>query len=117
MGTYDRGVLLGLRWTYVNNEGNGWKEYAANPPPEAIKVMLLGAVPYEGIESFNSNGDEYYNKPHLYCHFDFRGEPYERLFYGEQKQLDERHPYYYAEIAEYKGPTLFERLRWCFRKR
>lgn len=117
MGTYDRGVLLGLRWTYVNDEGNGWKEYTANPPPEAIKVMLLGAVPYEGIESFNPNGDEYYNKPHLYCHFDFGGEPYERLFYGEQKQLDESFPFYYTEMAEYKGLSFFERLRWRFRKR
>lgn len=118
MGTYDRGVLLGLRWTYVKEEAKGWKEYASSPPSGAIKVMLLGAVPYEMIESFNPDGDEYYNKPHLYCHFDFGGEPYEKLFYGEQNQLREDFPFYYTEIEGYKGPGLLKRLkrRW-FRKR
>lgn len=117
MGTYDRGVLLGLRWTYLNKEAKGWKEYTSAPPETAIKVILLGAVPFDAIESFNPDGDEYYNKPHLYCHFDFDGQPYEKLFYGEQKQLDEGFPVYYTEIAEFKEPGLIKHLKWrWFRK-
>ncbi|TBG52586.1 hypothetical protein [Rhizobium leguminosarum] len=117
MGTYDRGVLLGLRWTYVNQEEKGWKEYTSAPPDTAIKVMLLGAVPYEAIESFNPDGDDYYNKPHLYCHFDFGGEPYERVFYGQRNQLFEDSPSYFTEIAGFTKPGLLEGLKWRFWKR
>ncbi len=116
MGTYDRGVLLGLQWTYLEEEANGWQVYDSSPPAGAIKVMLLGAVPYETIESFNPNGDEYYNKPHLYCHFDFGGEPYERLFYGEPNQLFEDSPYYYSEIADFPKPGFFERIKRRYRR-
>ncbi|WP_233282685.1 hypothetical protein [Agrobacterium tumefaciens] len=116
MGTYDRGVLLGLRWTYVSEEANGWKEYTSNPPTCATKVMLLGAVPYEMIESFNPDGDEYYNKPHLFLHFSFSGEPYERVFYGELNQLFEDAPYYFTEIAKFEKPGVFERLKWRLQK-
>lgn len=102
MGTYERGVLLGLRWTYVVDEDGAWKEYESSKPDSAVKVMLLGEVPYESIESINFDGDEYYNKPHLFCHFEHGGEPYERLFYGEEFQLDPGFPYHYREVAEYK---------------
>ncbi|MBB4308599.1 hypothetical protein GGE23_002918 [Rhizobium leguminosarum] len=79
--------------------------------------MLLGAIPYEAIESFNPDGDEHYNKPHLYCHFDFGGQPYEKLYYGEQIQLFDDAPYYFTEIADYKKPGFFKRLKWRFQKR
>lgn len=112
MGTYQRGVLLGLRWTYVNQEPNGqWKEYQSGHPAGAIKVMLLAETPFELIESFNPDGDKFYNKPHLYLHFDYSGQPYERLFYGEEDQLFADSPAYYREIAVFKSPTWFQRLR------
>jgi hypothetical protein len=115
MDTYERGVLLGLRWTYIVEQGDTWKEYQTHKPDGAVKVMLLGAVPYESIESVNFDGDEYYNKPHLFCHFEHNGgEPYERLFYGEEFQIDERFPPHYSEVAEFVAPS---RPWWKFWKR
>lgn len=112
MGTYHRGILLGLRWTYVEKKDGEWVENQIEQSEDSVKVMLLGEVPYESIESVNFDGDDYYNKPHIYCHFDYSGEPYERLFYGEERQLDPGFPYYYSEIAKYQpGP------RWKFWRR
>ncbi|NEH55575.1 hypothetical protein GR198_07430 [Rhizobium leguminosarum] len=116
MGTYNRGVLLGLRWTFLRQEGNGeWVEYLSHPPEDALKVMLLAEMPYELIESFTPDGDKFYNKPHLFCHFDYGGQPYERLFYGEQTQLFANSPYHYTEIAEFKPPPFLERLKEKYR--
>ena len=101
MGTYQHGVLLGLQWTYLVSEGGKWKE-VQSASSMGQKVMLLGAVPYESIVSVNFDGDHYYNKPHLYCHFEHTDGPYERLFYGEEFQLDPGLPKHYREIAEYE---------------
>nr|WP_321251752.1 hypothetical protein [uncultured Ruegeria sp.] len=101
MGTYHKGILLGLRWTYLKEKEGGWVENSTGEEDGSIKVMLLGEVPYECIESVNFDGDDFYNKPHIYCHFDFQGEPYERLFYGEQFQLNAGLRYHYRELAEY----------------
>ncbi|OWV64615.1 hypothetical protein ATY75_32215 [Rhizobium sp. N122] len=112
MGTYNRGVLLGLRWTHLRQEENGeWVEYLTHHPEDARKVILLAEIPYELIESFNPYGDRYYNKPHLFCHFDYGGQPYERLFYGEQSQLFANSPYHYTEITRFKPPPLLKRLK------
>lgn len=103
MGTYHRGVLLGLRWVHIVQQPNGtWKENTRGT--EGTKVILLGEVPYESIESVNWDGDAYYNKPHLFCHFEHRGEPYERLFYATENQLEHstmKHRTFYTEVAQY----------------
>lgn len=100
MGTYNHGILLGLRWTYIVGEGENWIE--ADKGDYARKVMLIGRVPYESIFSVNFDGDAYYNKPHVFCYFDYKGEPYEELFYGEEFRLGPGLPFHYAEIAKYK---------------
>lgn len=114
MGTYHRGILLGLRWTYVEEDDGKWIENQINKSESAVKVMLLAEVPFESIESVNFDGDDYYNKPHIYCHFEYRNTPYERFFYGEEFQLDPGFPHHYREIAEYK---IQPRFRWKFWKR
>lgn len=116
MGTYQRGVLLGLRWTYLKQGADGnWHEFQLAQPDDAIKVILLAEVPYEMVESFNPDGDDFYHKPHLYLHFDYDGEPYERLFYGEQKQLFKDSPFFYTEIVEFTPPPLIQRLKIKYR--
>jgi hypothetical protein len=112
MGTYQRGVLLGLRWTYLQEQDGSWKELSSGNNEGAVKVMLLGEVPYEAIESVNFDGDHYYNKPHLFCHFEHAGQPYERLLYGEEFQLDPGFPHHYREIAELKAPPRPWRTFW-----
>lgn len=111
MGTYNDGILLGLRWTYVEEKNGAWVENGQSKSQSAVKVMLLGEVPFESIESVNFDGDDYYNKPHIFCHCDFGGEPYKRLFYGEEFQLDPNFPYHYRDLLEYQREKPF---RWKF---
>lgn len=116
MGTYHRGILLGLRWTYLEEIDGQWVETQGGASQNSTKVMLLGEVPYDSIESVNFDGDNYYNKPHIYCHFDNQYQPYERLYFGEEFRLDEGFPYHYREIEEYK-PTpqrKFWKRGWFF---
>jgi len=104
MGTYHRGVLLGLRWLHIVQQADGtWKEN--NTGMEGIKVILVGAVPFDSIESVNWDGDDYYSKPHLFCHFEHKGQPYERMFYATENRLEHPsiiHPAFYTEVAKYE---------------
>lgn len=110
MGAYNHGILLGLRWTYIEQKNGTWVENWKEKTEGSVKVILLGQVPYEAIESVNFDGDQYYSKPHIYCHFDYRGQPYERLYYGEEFKLDPGLPSYYREIAELRSGS--GRLFW-----
>jgi hypothetical protein len=66
-----------------------------------LKVILAGKIPYESIEHVDSDGDEYYYYPHIYCHFENKGEPYEGVdFYVESQNLGGRK--FYSHIADYK---------------
>mgnify|MGYP001211818823 CR=1 FL=1 len=102
MGTYNDGILLGLRWTKIEEENGIWVENYQSEAAGGVKVMLLGEVPFESIESVNFEGDDFYNKPHIFCHFDFEGEPYKRLFYGEEFQLDPKFPCHYRDLLGYE---------------
>ncbi len=102
MGTYNDGILLGLRWTKIEEENGIWVENYQSEAAGGVKVMLLGEVPFESIESVNFEGDDFYNKPHIFCHFDFEGEPYKRLFYGEEFQLDPKVPCHYRDLLGYE---------------
>ena len=62
--------------------------------------MLSGEIPYDYIESINVRGDEYYSFPHIYCHFANRGEPYKRLFFGQEVDMGHGHSYW-KEVAGY----------------
>jgi hypothetical protein len=103
MGTYHKGILLGLSWEMLTSEGaNSWR-YTNHQAGESgdLKVILIGYVPYENIEAINWNGDEYYGEPHFYCHFDAkRGEPYEKLAFCEKRELNDIP--FYTEVCPYE---------------
>jgi hypothetical protein len=85
VGTYHRGILLGLNWGTLTKDGENWR-YTNSEAGERgdIKVMLIGRVRYENIEHVDWDGDEYYPYPHIYCFFSHKKEPYEDLgFYTE----------------------------------
>ncbi len=109
VGTYHRGIQVNLgigrltkdpdsgRWRYTN--------YKAGEPGE-LRVLLIGFIPYENIETVDWDGDEYYYMPHIYCHFSQKGgEPYEKVAFCEEKYLDETP--YYKEVADYKAVHKF----------
>lgn len=110
MGTYHRGILLGLRWANIAQQPNGkWRE-VAHDAPERLRVILVGKVPYECIERVNFDGDHYYNKPHLFLHFDFRGEPYEQITFATEDRIIGGAPFY-TDVVDYAG-TLPPAFSW-----
>ncbi len=103
MGTYHKGIQVGLGWGMLSIDGETkeWRytDYSAGEEGD-IKVILIGYIAFENIETVDWEGDEYYGFPHIYCYFNSkRKEPYERLAYCEQRELDDIR--YYREIADH----------------
>jgi hypothetical protein len=98
--TYERGIMVGLRWEELIQEPNGFRyvDWAKNERG-GRKVVLTGYIPYENIESVDWEGDRYYGFPHIYCYFSFKGEPYERLAFCELHKIN-GWPYY-TNVANY----------------
>lgn len=98
---YTRGVRVGLRIGGLTKCEGGFRytNYDKNEKAD-ITSYLIGEIPFDSIVTVNWDGDEYYYFPHIYCHFNHNGEPYERLFYGEKVDMGNGH-FYYREISEY----------------
>lgn len=99
--TYERGIMVGLRWEGLVEEADGFR-YAnwAKDELGERKVLLVGYIPFENIESVDWEGDKYYGFPHIYCYFAFKGEPYERLAFCERHEIN-GWPYF-VEVADYE---------------
>ena len=105
VGQYHRGVELGLSihsLAFEENENlkGAWRYANRDEDDEIHLVYLIGYVRYDDIEMVDWFGDEYYSFPHIYCHFSWRGQPYERLAFCERKSIHPNH-YFYTEIASY----------------
>jgi len=107
LDTYHRGIELGLEAQGLIDDPKlgGWRfvNYDAKEEPE-LRVVLVGRVPFEQIQDVDWDGDEYYSYPHLYCHFDRKRQPYEKLTYCvEIENPSPGNPPYYREVADQKG--------------
>jgi hypothetical protein len=106
IATYHKGISVGLRWGRLvkhSDVHNEWRftNYAAGEDGD-LKVLLVGRIPFENIESVDWRGDEYYYLPHIYCHFDTRkGEPYESLIFCIEKCNPGECPFY-IEVTSYE---------------
>jgi hypothetical protein len=103
VGTYHKGIQVGLSWHALTKHGKDdrWRRanYEAGETGD-INVLLIGLIPYENIENVDWDGDEYYNYPHIYCFFSYRKEPYEHLGYYTQTRPLHGLPFY-TEVASY----------------
>ena len=103
LGIYHRGLQVVLRiegLKYEEDEG-GWRycDYQAGEEKD-INAYLVGRIPFERIVSIDWEGDEYYNYPHVYCHFTSKSkEPYEELIFCEKRKLDRFT--YYSDLTRY----------------
>ena len=61
---------------------------------EIVTAYLIGYIPYESIVAVNRDGDEYYGHPHIFCHFEYSGQPYERLAFCERRELSYGQEYF-----------------------
>lgn len=105
IGQYHRGVELGLSihsLAFEENEGpNGaWRLADRDTDSDMINAYLVGYVRYDDIEHVDWLGDEYYNYPHIYCHFAHGRQPYEKLAFCERKSIHPKH-HFYTELATY----------------
>ena len=102
LDTYHRGIMVGLGYGTLSNgpEGLRYTDYQ-NGEHGDIKVLLIGKIPYEYIEGVHFDGDEYYNFPHIFCHYAKNGEPYEELVYCQEIDMGNGHTYY-KEVAKHE---------------
>jgi len=98
--TYERGIMVGLGLYGLIEEAHGWRRGEYETEKDKMKnCTLAGFIPYENIETVDWDGDQYYSYPHIYCYFTFKGEPYERLAYCEERKLNTHT--YHTEVADY----------------
>ena len=105
MGTYHKGILVGLRWGELTKHGEGddWRytDYKAGETGD-LKVILIGYIAFENIEAVDWDGDEYYYFPHIFCYFDAkRKEPYEALVFCVERCNPGGLPFY-REVTPYE---------------
>jgi len=56
-------------------------------PPEdvltgdLIKVGKVGQINFDDIVDYDLDGDEYYSCPHVFCKFNYKGTPFENIYY------------------------------------
>ena len=114
MGTYYRGVLLGLQWHGLTQGDDGkWHRtnFAGGEEPD-ITAVLMGKVRYENIEAIDWDGDQFYNNAHVYLHFaEPSRQPYEELVFCEQRELNQDH-FYYSEVARFEDVDGFQPTSW-----
>lgn len=104
IGTYHRGIQVGLRWTELKKHADGKSlrqvNYKAGETGD-LKAVLIGLIPFENIDNIDWDGDEYYGFPHIYCYFTHGREPYERLAYFVEIVPPHGIPHY-TEVAAYQ---------------
>jgi hypothetical protein len=103
VGQYHKGIEVGLRiHSLVWEESEqSWRLAALEgESEETVTAYLIGYIPYESIVSVNWDGDEYYGYPHIFCHFEYSGQPYERLAFCERRELSYGQEYF-SELEDH----------------
>lgn len=100
--TYTRGIKVGLSIVALTQSENGlrYTDHKVNEEKD-ITAYLIGEIPFDSIVTVNWEGDEYYYFPHIYCHFNHDGQPYERLTFCEKIDMGHGHNYYKV-ISDYE---------------
>ena len=105
VGTYHRGIYVGLTWEMLTKDGKGerWRKtnYEAGETGD-INVLLIGSIPFESIDNVDWDGDEFYHYPHIYCFFSYRKWPYQHVGYYTETTPSYGLPFY-TEVATYES--------------
>lgn len=99
LDTYHRGILVGLCVTRLIETTEGIR-HPKQDENEYFTAFLIGKIPFDSIENVNWEGDEYYNYPHIFCHFEHKNkEPYEEIIYCVEKtnNIEKK---FYTEVAK-----------------
>ena len=98
--TYHNGILIALQYQSLieKSDGNFRIKKIDEINSDCINCVLAGKIPYHMIENVDFDGDEFYNYPHLFCHFGIKRLPYESVDYYLRKQID-NFPYFYVALV------------------
>ena len=105
VGTYHRGVLVGLSFYSLKRcPGDDCWHITSDYDSADINAILIGRIPYDRIVLIDWAGDEFYGSPHIYCRFlGWRPSPYEGLVFCEEHLIDYLNPgSWYKEIIPYR---------------
>lgn len=100
-GLYHRGLEVVIRLDALKYEKawTGWR-FALHDEPGIVVGVLVGRIPFDRICTIDWSGDEYYNRPHIYCSFPSRFQaPYESMLYYEK--YDGVDGPYFMELVQY----------------
>lgn len=64
------------RWSVVESE----QKYDVSKY-KRVTLLRVGRIPWRNIVEYDLRGDEYYNRPHIYCKFVDNGTPFESIVY------------------------------------
>lgn len=79
MPSYSGGISAMLRLDQIFIEGDTARAQVEADKEDGELVRVVGRIPYDSIVAVDRDGDSHYPGPHIYCHFDFGHEPYERI--------------------------------------
>lgn len=117
---YHRGIVVAFGWDRLLQCQDGkWREKDIKNDQEDGKSAILAArIPFENIETVDWDGDEYYNYPHIYCHFINKNEPYESIDYYVKlsDQITRPHFSKLVNIKDVKR-RYSQRSKWAFWKK
>jgi hypothetical protein len=57
-----------------------------------VKAYRVGQINFSDIVDYDLEGDEFYQYPHFFCKFKYKGLPFEEVYY---QSMDERTPHYF----------------------
>jgi hypothetical protein len=91
MPFYSEGMAAFLRLDQVLIEGDVARSQVKSDSVEGELVRVVGHIPYDSIVAVDWEGSAEFSGPHVYCHFDFDRQPYEKVVlyreYAEGKWL------------------------------
>jgi hypothetical protein len=109
--TYEKGIMVALGRKELVTDGNGLR-YTDRQGGEKgeTTLMLTGFIPYENIENVDWTGDNYYGYPHVYCYFDMKATPYERLAFCKSNDSTNGREFF-TEVADYEAVRKLSKKR------
>jgi hypothetical protein len=82
---YHNGLMV-RAYPYVKDIKYKFKEDFDSEEYEIVDIRaeILGCIPFENIIEYDTDGDEYYMYPHIFCDFVNVSDPYEKFIYLDE---------------------------------
>tara|TARA_R110001606_G_C15290269_1_gene641462 strand:- start:62 stop:1015 length:954 start_codon:yes stop_codon:yes gene_type:complete len=72
-------------------ENNTWEFINENSEIKGKKINVyeIGKINFQDIVDYNIKGDEFYIYPHFFCKFNYKGTPFEKIYYQNVNKVYE----------------------------